>query len=201
MSSFIAFCSNPSCGAVFEVPNLIGGDGTATIEMVGTTVGPCPACGSTGRIPDGVYEYANHAVNLLKGPELTVRALKQVKEILERARSKPSSKEEVLKEVESVSPEAAKALGSAPDSSNYLQWIGIVIALIALAIQAHTSYFKDDDVEKQFREYLLKENESLKQKLEKPKTFKRNEPKVPRNAPCPCGSGKKYKKCCYLTKV
>ena len=21
-----------------------------------------------------------------------------------------------------------------------------------------------------------------------------------RNAPCPCGSGKKYKKCCYLTK-
>ena len=27
-------------------------------------------------------------------------------------------------------------------------------------------------------------------------TFKRNSPKVGRNAPCPCGSGKKYKKCC-----
>lgn len=26
--------------------------------------------------------------------------------------------------------------------------------------------------------------------------FKRSEPKVGRNAPCPCGSGKKYKKCC-----
>ncbi|MBU4486081.1 MAG: SEC-C domain-containing protein, partial [Candidatus Delongbacteria bacterium] len=24
----------------------------------------------------------------------------------------------------------------------------------------------------------------------------RVEPKVDRNAPCPCGSGKKYKKCC-----
>ena len=24
-------------------------------------------------------------------------------------------------------------------------------------------------------------------------------PKIPRNAPCPCGSGKKYKKCCGLT--
>lgn len=24
--------------------------------------------------------------------------------------------------------------------------------------------------------------------------------KPKRNAPCPCGSGKKYKKCCYLTK-
>ncbi len=27
-------------------------------------------------------------------------------------------------------------------------------------------------------------------------TFKRNTPKVGRNDPCPCGSGKKYKKCC-----
>jgi preprotein translocase subunit SecA len=26
--------------------------------------------------------------------------------------------------------------------------------------------------------------------------FKREEPKVGRNDPCPCGSGKKYKKCC-----
>ena len=28
------------------------------------------------------------------------------------------------------------------------------------------------------------------------KTIKREEPKVGRNDPCPCGSGKKYKKCC-----
>jgi len=30
----------------------------------------------------------------------------------------------------------------------------------------------------------------------KPKTVKRDQPKVGRNDPCPCGSGKKYKKCC-----
>jgi SEC-C motif domain protein len=29
-------------------------------------------------------------------------------------------------------------------------------------------------------------------------SFKRLEPKVGRNDPCPCGSGKKYKKCCSL---
>ncbi|KGJ90463.1 SEC-C metal-binding domain-containing protein [Thalassotalea sp. ND16A] len=29
--------------------------------------------------------------------------------------------------------------------------------------------------------------------------FVRDEVKVARNDPCPCGSGKKYKKCCYLT--
>ncbi|TNF50252.1 preprotein translocase subunit SecA, partial [bacterium] len=30
----------------------------------------------------------------------------------------------------------------------------------------------------------------------KPKTVKRKEAKIGRNEPCPCGSGKKYKKCC-----
>jgi uncharacterized protein YecA (UPF0149 family) len=29
----------------------------------------------------------------------------------------------------------------------------------------------------------------------KVETFQRNQPKVGRNDPCPCGSGKKYKKC------
>jgi preprotein translocase subunit SecA len=31
---------------------------------------------------------------------------------------------------------------------------------------------------------------------DKPKTVKRKGQKVGRNDPCPCGSGKKYKKCC-----
>jgi SEC-C motif-containing protein len=30
----------------------------------------------------------------------------------------------------------------------------------------------------------------------KPRPFKRTEPKVGPNEPCPCGSGKKHKKCC-----
>jgi len=30
----------------------------------------------------------------------------------------------------------------------------------------------------------------------KPKQVKREAPKIGRNDPCPCGSGKKYKKCC-----
>jgi len=30
----------------------------------------------------------------------------------------------------------------------------------------------------------------------KPKPVRRDTPKVGRNEPCPCGSGKKYKKCC-----
>jgi preprotein translocase subunit SecA len=35
----------------------------------------------------------------------------------------------------------------------------------------------------------------------KPVTVRRSQPKVGRNDPCPCGSGKKYKKCCLLKGV
>jgi uncharacterized protein YecA (UPF0149 family) len=31
--------------------------------------------------------------------------------------------------------------------------------------------------------------------VQKVKTVRRDQPKVGRNDPCPCGSGKKYKKC------
>ena len=30
----------------------------------------------------------------------------------------------------------------------------------------------------------------------KPQTIRREKPKIGRNQPCPCGSGKKYKHCC-----
>jgi len=36
----------------------------------------------------------------------------------------------------------------------------------------------------------------LSDDINKPESYKRDEKKVGRNDPCPCGSGKKYKKCC-----
>ena len=41
-----------------------------------------------------------------------------------------------------------------------------------------------------------KEGEGHKHHHEKPQTILRESPKIGRNDPCVCGSGKKYKKCC-----
>jgi len=46
----------------------------------------------------------------------------------------------------------------------------------------------EEDYEKDYKKEINKKN-----KISEPV---RVEPKVGRNAPCPCGSGKKYKKCC-----
>ena len=51
----------------------------------------------------------------------------------------------------------------------------------------------NDKYKEMFIDHILKENQELK----KPKPIEAK--KIPRNDPCPCGSGKKYKKCCYLT--
>jgi len=42
---------------------------------------------------------------------------------------------------------------------------------------------------------VSKENPSLAS-FKKVETYRRSEPRIGRNDPCPCGSGKKYKKCC-----
>lgn len=43
---------------------------------------------------------------------------------------------------------------------------------------------------------MLKENYRLIRETTKPDNIIRLPPKISRNAPCPCGSGKKYKNCC-----
>jgi preprotein translocase subunit SecA len=40
------------------------------------------------------------------------------------------------------------------------------------------------------------DNMSSSNNINRPESYKRDEKKVGRNDPCPCGSGKKYKKCC-----
>lgn len=56
----------------------------------------------------------------------------------------------------------------------------------------------DINNEKDVRKWLQKHPEVAQggEPLPKPETYKREAPKVGRNDPCPCGSGKKYKKCC-----
>ena len=67
-------------------------------------------------------------------------------------------------------------------------------------------YFKVRVVrqEEQLRQPIQTEKQEVRSltdnrpgKVEKQHTVKRSAQKVGRNDPCPCGSGKKYKKCCY----
>nr|MBC8146823.1 SEC-C domain-containing protein [Bacteroidota bacterium] len=64
---------------------------------------------------------------------------------------------------------------------------------------------REEELDKLAEDFYLSQNVELNMNHEdlyevenvKPvETYKRECPKVGRNKPCPCGSGKKYKKCC-----
>jgi hypothetical protein len=196
MAGIIAFCKNTQCNSIFEFKNLIGGDGKVQINMTGCSVGPCPNCSSQGIVPDGVYEYADHAITLVKGTLNSIELLTRIEQIVRKSVEENKTKEEIVQAVETEVPEAKSFLDSIPVIDNLAQWVSILISILTFAILIHTTYIENEDDDKykeMFIDHLLKENQELK----KPKPIEAK--KIPRNDPCPCGSGKKYKKCCYLT--
>lgn len=55
---------------------------------------------------------------------------------------------------------------------------------------------KKKDFSPETHESVKSEPAGKPQQAESAETVHRSQPKVGRNDPCPCGSGKKYKKCC-----
>ncbi|WP_405199144.1 SEC-C metal-binding domain-containing protein [Christiangramia sp. LLG6405-1] len=197
MNGIIAYCENENCGAAFLVPNLIGGAGQAQIEFQNTRVGPCPNCGSQGLVPDGIYKYFDHAISFVKGPRASLEKLLALKGLLENYVNNPTTKEEVVKEVEKISPEYAETIQKTPETFDYSKWINTILAILTAAILVQQTYFKgnDDQIKDKIIEQLLKQNEKLiDQKTITPVNAIKK--KVGRNEPCPCGSQLKYKKCC-----
>lgn len=56
------------------------------------------------------------------------------------------------------------------------------------------------DAERRLKERLRLSAPAKSSRPVQQRTVKRTTPKVGRNDPCPCGSGKKYKKCCGAPK-
>ncbi len=56
---------------------------------------------------------------------------------------------------------------------------------------ARTRHHELSEFRKKDGKWYFRDGKSIK-----PKPLKHDTPKVGRNEPCPCGSGKKYKKCC-----
>ena len=203
----IAVCENPSCGAIFEVRGFISGGGNATVQMTGNKVGPCPRCGSMGYVPDGVYEYKDYLLTLVKGPKESFEILLKVKALLEihQKRSQPATKQDIIDEIEKISPRVAEIVKKAPHTNSLAPWIAIAIAAINLLMNTHQNYLKpkdktsDNKISEMFIQHLLDDNKKLTDKtlrIDSLKTDTLITKKVGRNDPCPCKSGKKYKKCC-----
>lgn len=168
--------------------------------------GPCPKCGGTGVILDGIYTNVKEAANQL----ITTNSdqLKKLYDIFSDAIKQKHSQEHISTSIDQHVPEL-KSLNQCLPKNNmqlyaFLTFIAYVIFELIGVYNSSKSITKEDMAEivsKAIRDSAkeVKTDNKLMNKIpllpKKPK-IKKEKPKPGRNDPCPCGSGKKYKKCC-----
>ena len=200
MPNMPAFCG--SCGLVFGSGFQI--ENSTNISLHGVT-STCPRCGGVGRVPDGIYNVLGGVVQLLSGPRSSAQQITKLQQVLEAARAKEQNPEEVRKAVEAVAPELTTLASSLPTSRVELYaFITVLLTLLALLVSAYAAWKPSGpsqaEIDTMVRKALDQSASTTTPPSAQPQK-KRVIPKIGRNMPCPCGSGKKYKRCCLGAKA
>lgn len=191
------------CGSIF--PSAIEVDNAINISFSGCGSGPCPACGGMGHIPDGLYNFINNTIELVSGPHRTVSDLERLAKLLREARNQKFSYEEVTRSITSEIPELSSFKDILPKTRNELYaFIAIILTIITIALsQRNKLEDKKIEVNQVINNIVYQQlapSQSVQSQAPPSKisssvtTVSKN--KIGRNDPCPCGSGKKFKKCC-----
>lgn len=190
-----AFCD--TCGAVFRSGIVV--KNSTNITFAGNRAGPCPACGGTGHIPDGVFNFIGNTIEILSAPKRTVDELSHLTNILREAKEKQRSPEEVAEKIREELPELSGLADLLPKTRAELYaFLALIVAVIALSTQGNPGGNNTTNitVEQTINQVFLETDKAAKPNEVARPPAKRVSPKIGRNEPCPCGSGKKYKKCC-----
>lgn len=127
-----AYCQG--CGTIFGFSVIEG-------NVAGITIGklslrdvtmPCPKCGGTAHVVDGVFSLANNALTLIQGSNLTIVVVQQFAELLEKAQKEGVPIDEVESIAESLDPALGDAIRSIKNSPNFLWMAMFVVLLLAL---------------------------------------------------------------------
>jgi SEC-C motif len=201
------------CGLRFEGQGIhIGGD-VKGLVLQGNTE-PCPRCGAPTEIIEGEFNVQNDLFEALRSTELDRDLLARLALLGEQVEAGAIAVEEAEPELAKASPAFASLLARAPASVRKAIVATLLQVIVILAAQG-VAELRDDSVTTSELEGALHRQEmSLEKQIEQavdrafvdhaPKagtkpsqgSIPEGHPKTLRNAPCPCGSGIKYKKCC-----
>jgi len=164
----------------------------------GPVTAPCPLCGEKGSVPDGVDSFVRHIIELLSAPERSISEIERLSAILVAALQKEAAFAHVGDTIkESIPPLSPVAeLLPAPPAERYA-FITVALKAIVLFIgELGRSDNPTVDVHQVLNAIYAEEVAPPSPQTAPPPT--EGGAKVGRNDPCPCDSGKKYKKCCLL---
>jgi SEC-C motif len=186
-----AFCD--SCGTAFR-SGLVANDSSFSVSNF--VSGPCPNCGSMGHVPDGLYRIAGDTIQILANSQRSVSHLQQIAEILRNAKQHGASPADIASTVKNELPELASLADTVPRTRAELYaFVSIILSIITILIAALN---RNESPRIEIQNVM---NGVIEQRQgESPSAAPKRSPvvrtnKVGRNDPCPCGSGKKYKKC------
>jgi len=190
-----AFCD--TCGAVFRSGFVV--ENSTNITFAGNRSGPCPVCGGMGHVPDGVFNFVGNTIEILSAPQRTLDELSRLAKILHEARETKQNPEQVAETIRKEVPGLSSLADFLPKTRAELYgFIALIVAVITLLTQGGQSGRNTTNVtlDQSINQVFVETENVAKPKEKAVPQVKQATPKVGRNDPCPCGSGKKYKKCC-----
>lgn len=180
-----AFCD--VCGAVFN--SGIEVDSVADKSFIGKDAGRCPVCRVPGHVADDIFEQIEKLISLLNTPERTTGELTRLVEILSEGVEKKSDPEVIAAQIqddaESLSGIRELLPASGRDLTTFVT-MAVSLSILVWKTGGESGAKEPISVEKAV-EHILSEMDAMAPALRH---------RVGRNAPCPCGSGKKHKQCC-----
>jgi hypothetical protein len=184
-----AFCD--TCGTAFSSGWNI--ENSTHIGFSNCQAGPCPACGGMGRIPDGIFNFIGSTIEILSAPDRTVAERRLLARILGAARTNEETRDQVIACVENEVPSFANLVKLLPENKPELYGF-LAVVLAALQLFTQTPQPPSINITNVVQQVIVEPQRT------QPANISKAAKKLGRNAPCLCGSGIKYKKCCGANK-
>lgn len=188
MADLPVVCDN--CGGVFRGGGIIGSSGT-NVTVVDNTVSPCPYCGGSGHIPNGVYDFVDGAIRAVWSLNPTPEDLRALLEVVGEAQAERLSSAETADRVQSLG-DRFKAV------SEFIKHYGLELGLLPIlvsVVQLLASLSQSSNVTVNVEQPPAPEVVIRQLPPSGGPVPKLGRPNVGRNDRCPCGSGRKYKHC------
>jgi hypothetical protein len=132
VASIPAICDD--CGAVFGTESALSVEGATNLTLVDFRVGPCPVCGGTGRIPDGVYSFIGDSIRVLSAPAWSIPKLARLRAVLEAAGRTGAPPRQVAQKVAQEAPDLAAVLEAVTRQGRQAAWLAILLAVVQLLL-------------------------------------------------------------------
>ena len=186
MARVPVFCD--SCGLVFPSPFSIG---PGQLTLIGNRCN-CPRCGAMARVLDGVVSAVEQTLHVLSAPQHTLVDLKRLADLVAHARETKQSKEDVGQSITKEVPSLTPLIALLPaNKTDLMAFLGVVLAAAQLVQSCASSGAPPTAITVN---QVVEQIYISPQPKQPPPAQSSN--KVGRNDQCPCGSGKKYKRCC-----